>query len=62
MFEDLNHVEKVVYELTLPPCLSGVHVVFHVSILKKYYGDGNLHYLPKIQSYLMRIFLMRRSL
>ena len=29
------------YELALPPGLSGVHPVFHVSMLQKYHGDGN---------------------
>ena len=29
------------YELALPPVLSGVHPVFHVSMLKRYHGDGN---------------------
>ena len=28
------------YELALPPRLSGVHPVFHVSMLKRYHGDG----------------------
>ena len=29
------------YELALPPGLSRVHPVFHVSMLKRYHGDGN---------------------
>ena len=29
------------YELALPPGLSGVHPVFHASMLKRYHGDGN---------------------
>ena len=29
------------YELALSPGLSGVHPVFHVSMLKRYHGDGN---------------------
>ena len=28
------------YELAFPPGLSGVHPVFHVSLLKRYHGDG----------------------
>ena len=31
----------MVYELALPPGLSRVHPVFHVSMLKRYHGDGN---------------------
>ncbi|XP_069150251.1 uncharacterized protein [Solanum lycopersicum] len=40
-FEVLKHMGEVAYELALPPGLSGVHSVFHVSMLKKYHGDGN---------------------
>ncbi|KAH0765327.1 hypothetical protein KY285_001198 [Solanum tuberosum] len=31
----------VAYRLALPPNLSGVHPVFHVSMLKRYHGDGD---------------------
>ena len=34
-------VGEVAYELALPPGLLGVHPVFHLSMLKKYHGDGN---------------------
>jgi len=40
-FEVLKRVGEVAYELAFPPGLSGVHPVFHVSMLKKYHGDGN---------------------
>ena len=40
-FEVLKRVGEVAYELALPPGLSGVHPVFHVSMLKIYHGDGN---------------------
>ena len=40
-FEVLKRVGYVAYELTLPQGLSGVHPVFHVSMLKRYHGDGN---------------------
>ena len=35
-FEILKRVGTVAYRLTLPPSLSGVHEVFHVSIPRKY--------------------------
>lgn len=38
-FEVLDKVEKVSYRLALPPSLFGVHLVFHVSILRKYHED-----------------------
>ena len=38
-FEVLERVGIVMYQLALPPGLSGVHVVFHVSIIWKYTLD-----------------------
>ena len=38
-FEILEMVGTVSYQLALPPNLSGVHAVFHVSILRKYTQD-----------------------
>ena len=60
-FEVLKRMAEVAYELALPPGLSGVHPVFHVSMLKKYHGDGTTLF-GGIQFFLMRICLMRRSL
>ena len=34
-------VGEVAYKLELPPDLSGVHSVFHVSILRKYFTDAS---------------------
>ncbi|XP_070020237.1 uncharacterized protein [Nicotiana sylvestris] len=38
-FEVMGRVVEVAYELALPPNLSGVHPVFHVSMLQKYHAD-----------------------
>ncbi|XP_070004269.1 uncharacterized protein [Nicotiana sylvestris] len=38
-FEVLQRVGEVAYELAQPPCLAGVHLVFHISMLRKYHGD-----------------------
>ena len=35
-FEILQRVGECAYQLALPPALSGVHDVFHVSMLRKY--------------------------
>ena len=35
-FEILERIGRVAYRLALPPSMSGVHEVFHVSILRKY--------------------------
>ena len=39
LFEILDRVGTVAYRLALPPSLSGVHEVFHVSMLRKYTLD-----------------------
>ncbi|KAL5541142.1 hypothetical protein UlMin_044374 [Ulmus minor] len=38
-FEILERIGKVTYKIALPPELSSVHNVFHVSMLKKYVSD-----------------------
>ena len=35
-FEILERIDTVAYRLALPPSMSGVHEVFHVSMLQKY--------------------------
>ena len=60
-FQVLKRVGEVAYELALPPGLSGVHPVFHVSMLKNTMGMETTLFVG-IQFFLMRIYLMRRSL
>ena len=38
-FEILERIGHVAYRLALPPSLSAVHDVFHVSMLRKYVAD-----------------------
>ncbi|XP_070054271.1 uncharacterized protein [Nicotiana tomentosiformis] len=38
-FEVLERVGEIAYKLALPPRLSRVHLVLHVSMLQKYHGD-----------------------
>jgi len=38
-FEILDRVGEVAYRLALPPRLSSVHPVFHVSMIRKYHDD-----------------------
>ena len=38
-FEILDRVGIVAYQLDLPPIMSGVHEVFHVSMLLRYTPD-----------------------
>ena len=42
-FEILKRACTIAYQLALPPNLSGVHAVFHVSMLRKY--TQNLTYV-----------------
>ncbi|XP_060211783.1 uncharacterized protein LOC132639348 [Lycium barbarum] len=39
-FKILKGLGEVAYKLALPPGLLGVHLVFYVSMLKRYHGDG----------------------
>ena len=47
-FEVLERVGEVAYRIALPPALSGVHNVFHESMLRKYISDPShvLSYEP----------------
>ena len=47
-FEVLERIGVVAYRLALPPSLSAVHNVFHVSMLRKYISDPShvLNYEP----------------
>ena len=38
-FEILKRVDTVAYQLALPPSMSSVHKVFHVSMLRRYTLD-----------------------
>ena len=38
-FEILERVDTIAYRLALPPSISGVHKVFHFSMLRKYTPD-----------------------
>ncbi|XP_059277907.1 uncharacterized protein LOC132032142 [Lycium ferocissimum] len=41
LFDILSRMEEVAYKLALPPGLASIHLVFHVSMLKRYHGDGS---------------------
>ena len=44
-FQIMKRVKKVSYRLALPPQMSQVHPVFHVSLFRKYVADPT-HVLP----------------
>ncbi|XP_055824305.1 uncharacterized protein LOC129892777 [Solanum dulcamara] len=50
-FEIFDCVGPKAYRLALPPNLYGVHLIFHVSMLKKYHEDGD--YIIKWNSVLL---------
>ena len=39
LFEILNRVGNMAYQLALPPAMVAIHLVFHVSMLRKYIYD-----------------------
>ncbi|XP_070035201.1 uncharacterized protein [Nicotiana tomentosiformis] len=47
-FEVLRQVGEVAYKLALPTSLSGLHSVFHVSMLRKYHANR-----PHVLDYIM---------
>ena len=47
-FEILERVGMVAYRLALPPNMSQVHPMFHVSMLKKYILDPSHVLQPKV--------------
>ena len=40
LFEIVDSISDVAYELALPPGLAGVHPIFYILMLKKYHVDG----------------------
>ena len=58
-FQIMDRVEKVSYRLALPPQMSQVHPVFHVSLLQKYVADP-AHVLS-IQEVVMRADLLYQT-
>ena len=50
LFEVLEHVGKVSYRLALQPAMSGIHDIFHVSMLRKYvHGPSHILQHSKVE-------------
>ena len=60
-FEVLERVGAIAYRLALPPSLSSVHEVFHVSVLRKYTPDP-AHVVDGVSLLLMQMGPSRRDL
>ncbi|GJT70478.1 putative reverse transcriptase domain-containing protein [Tanacetum coccineum] len=60
-FEILDRVGEVSYRLALPPQLSHVHNVFHVSLLRGYKYHPSSRLPHNIRSEIVRIYLTRKS-
>ncbi|XP_070003081.1 uncharacterized protein [Nicotiana sylvestris] len=54
-FEILKRVGEVAYKLALLPRLSAVHLVFHISMLRKYHDDPS--YVLHFSSFLLEKYL-----
>ena len=59
-YEVLERIEPVAYWLALPPELTKLHDVFHVSMLRKYRSDGS-HILLVQEIQVQIVFHMMRS-
>ena len=59
-FEVLERVGTVAYRLALSPSLSGVHAVFHVSMIQKYTPDP-IHVVDWGELFVMQMEPLRRD-
>ena len=54
-YEILERIGPVAYRLALPPELTKLHNMFHLSMLRRYLSDGLLYILPvqavQVQTY-----------
>ena len=59
-FEILERVGEVAYRLALPPQMSHIHNVFHVSLLRGY-NYNPIHVIDYLLEQLSRIFLTKKN-